>query len=310
MNYKEIEYKKYGKCLKISNDFVELITTLDVGPRIISFRRLEGENIFWEDLHEELIVSDPKMDEIFYKGVKWNSYGGHRLWKAPEDFSTYYPDDSPIDYEVVDNTVHLIQPVQIATELQMIISITLNNGHEVFVNSKLINRSKEIKKVAPWSLSMCKGPGLLIAPLPNTRTDFKPQVFYSLWNFGAPYNDPRCYYGKEYFSLKMEPNNPLAYKVGINIDSGKVMYLSDKDVLIKKFARNNEIVYPDNNVNFETYTKDLFLEIEVLGEYKTIKPNEEINLLESWVLKPFDGLISYDKDETIYKKYYNKYCND
>ena len=45
MNYSEIQYKDYGKCLKIDNGLIEAIITLDVGPRIISFSFIRGENI-------------------------------------------------------------------------------------------------------------------------------------------------------------------------------------------------------------------------------------------------------------------------
>lgn len=30
-------YKHYGKCLKITNDLLEILITVDVGPRIIYF---------------------------------------------------------------------------------------------------------------------------------------------------------------------------------------------------------------------------------------------------------------------------------
>ncbi|HEY5892237.1 MAG TPA: hypothetical protein VIT91_03305 [Chthoniobacterales bacterium] len=32
--------------MKLSNDFVEVIITLEVGPRIISYRPLQGRNVF------------------------------------------------------------------------------------------------------------------------------------------------------------------------------------------------------------------------------------------------------------------------
>ena len=112
LELKEIEYKKFGKCLQFSNGYLEIIATLEVGPRIISFKRNDGENVLWEDLNEELIIEAPEMEDIYYKGAIWNSYGGHRLWKAPEDYATYYPDQLPITYEYQDDTLYLIQDTQ------------------------------------------------------------------------------------------------------------------------------------------------------------------------------------------------------
>ena len=172
----------------------------------------------------------------------------------------------------------------------------------------MINQSNTAQKVAPWSLSMCKGPGLEIVPLPDDVTDFRPQVFYSIWNFGAPYNDERAYFGKEFFSLRMVPKNPLAFKAGFNMNKGYLLYLTGEEALVKRFKRNPDGVYPDNNVNFETYTKDLFLEIETLGELKNLEPGEDSEHYELWSLYELEDKIPEENDESKYKELINKYC--
>lgn len=305
---KELNYKKYGKCLLFTNGYLELITTLELGPRIISFKRRNGENVLWEDLNEELIIDAPELEDIYYKGAKWNSYGGHRLWKAPEDYATYYPDSRPIKHEYKENTLYLIQEIQLETELQMIISISFLEENLIKVSSRIINVANHNQTVAPWSLSMCKGPGLEIVPLPNDVTDFRPQVFYSIWNFGAPYNDERAYFGKEYFSLRMVPGNPLAFKAGFNMNHGYLLYMTGKEALVKRFERKPNAVYPDNNVNFETYTKNLFLEIETLGELKELKPREYTDHYELWSLYELEDEIPSNNDEAKYKELIEKYC--
>ena len=40
-----IEFKNYGKCVKISNGIVEAVATVDLGPRIVFFGFVGGENI-------------------------------------------------------------------------------------------------------------------------------------------------------------------------------------------------------------------------------------------------------------------------
>ncbi|XMB72860.1 hypothetical protein RJI07_02865 [Mycoplasmatota bacterium WC30] len=307
LKYEKIDYKKYGKCLRIDNGFLEVIATLELGPRIISLRRLAGENIFFEDLNDLNYVTSEQQDEIFFKGATWHSYGGHRLWKSPEDYATYYPDNDPITYHLENNKITLIQKPQIGTNLQLIFSLDFEEENLIKVSSKIKNLSNTDKKIACWSLTMCKGPGLEIVPLPNDETGFNPQRYYSLWNFGAKNNDPRAYYGDKFFSLRMEPGNPLAYKVGMKLNKGNIIYLTKEDVFVKKFKRIKNAVYSDNNVNYETYTKDLFMELESLGEYKEVKPNEELNHHEYWSLFEFNCELPEGNDEMKFQKLVNKY---
>ncbi len=308
LNCEKIDYKKYGKCLKIDNGTLEIIATLDIGPRIISFRRLGGENILFQDLNDLVSVKTKDQDEIFFKGATWHSYGGHRLWKSPENYATYYPDNDPITYQVEGNKITLVQKPQVGTNIQLVFSLEFQADNLIKVSNKIKNLSNENKKMACWSLSMCKGPGLEIIPLPNNETGFNPQRYYSLWNFGAKNNDPRAYYGDKFFSLRMEPGNPLAYKVGMKLNKGRILYLTKEDVLVKKFDRIENAVYTDNNVNYETYTKDLFMELETLGEYKEVKPNEELNHDEYWSLFPFGCELPEGDDEVKFQKLINKYC--
>lgn len=40
-----IQFKNYGKCIKLSNGVIEAVATLDLGPRIVFFGFIGGENI-------------------------------------------------------------------------------------------------------------------------------------------------------------------------------------------------------------------------------------------------------------------------
>ena len=74
-----IEYSSFAgweKNLRFSNRLVEAIITLEAGPRIISFKPLEGRSVF------KLVSEEAGKSE---EG-EWKIRGGHRLWTAPEDF--------------------------------------------------------------------------------------------------------------------------------------------------------------------------------------------------------------------------------
>lgn len=307
LEHEEIDYLNFGKCLKITSPKAEVIVTLDVGPRIISYRLLDGENIFWEDIERISYLNNQDIDKMFFKGATWYGLGGHRLWSSPESFSTYYPDNNPVEYKLKNGVFTFLQEKQIYNEVQLTLTVSFLNETEIIFEGTITNKSKIAKTCSSWSLSMCKGPGLEIVKLPINDTGFKPQRVYSLWNFGAKNNDPRAYYGENYFALRMEPGNKKAYKVGMRINAGKVLYLTGKNAYIKKFNLAENQLYPDNNVNYETYTKDLFMELETLSPLKTIKPNESVTQKEVWNLVKLEDNIPKDFNEEELRRLFIKY---
>src|SRR5437870_11070511 len=86
----KIEYKGWKNNLRLSNGDAELVVTLDVGPRIISYQLAGGKNVFKE--YEEQLGQSGEAD--------WQIRGGHRLWLAPEDLArTYAPDNGPVKHQ-------------------------------------------------------------------------------------------------------------------------------------------------------------------------------------------------------------------
>ena len=84
----KVEYQGWKNNLRLRNAEAELIITLDVGPRILSYRRTDGPNVFHE-YAKELGKSGEK---------EWMIRGGHRLWVAPEEpRRTYVLDNGPVE---------------------------------------------------------------------------------------------------------------------------------------------------------------------------------------------------------------------
>ena len=98
----KVEYKGWKNNLKLSNGTVELIATLDVGPRVIRYAFVGGDNVLKE-----------YADQLGKSGEKdWQIRGGHRLWHAPEaQPHTYFPDNAPVDFkDLGGGAVRLIAP--------------------------------------------------------------------------------------------------------------------------------------------------------------------------------------------------------
>src|SRR5437899_4233208 len=99
----KIEYKGWRNCYRVSNGEVELIVTTDVGPRVIRFGFVGGQNLF-KEFKAQLGKTG---------GEQWRSYGGHRLWHAPEaPTRTYFPDNVPVKYTWDGKTLKLTQPIE------------------------------------------------------------------------------------------------------------------------------------------------------------------------------------------------------
>lgn len=297
MEIKEINYKNYGKCVEISNGTVKLIVTVDIGPRIINYSFIDGENIMWEDLERK--VTNKGVAETF--GSPWYIYGGHRLWTSPEAFPrSYYADNHPVEYEINGNSVRFIQEIQKENGYQCEFTVTLSeDGTDVKVNHKVTNRSLWDIKLAPWGLTVLSQGGVEIVPQPTVDTGLLGNRLLALWPY-TKLGDSRVSWGEKYIVLRQDTSVDSAFKFGINSEHGFAMYFNHGDVFVKKFDLKEDGDYPDGGMSFETYTCSDFLEMESLGELKTIAPGEFAEHCEYWSMFKGDAPTAFD-DETIDK---------
>ncbi|MHC5540282.1 hypothetical protein ACYOEI_18840, partial [Singulisphaera rosea] len=154
----KVEYRGWKNNLKLDNGEVELIVTLDVGPRIISYRLNGGKNVF-KEYPEGLGKSDES---------EWMIRGGHRLWYAPEDPArTYALDNKPVSYsELAPGVVRFIPPADTEFGLQKEIDIHLaSKGTGVTVVQRIKNIGTAETELAAWSLSVMAPGGVEVIPL-------------------------------------------------------------------------------------------------------------------------------------------------
>ena len=87
------------QAFRLSNDLVELIAVISVGPRILHFGLAGCENELYLD-PQDLGKSG---------GEEYRFYGGHRLWHAPEAIPrTSVPDNRPVQVEEAGGALRLI----------------------------------------------------------------------------------------------------------------------------------------------------------------------------------------------------------
>ncbi len=289
----EVEYKGWKHNLRISNGDAELIVTLDVGPRIISYKLTGGKNVF-KEFEDQLGKSGEK---------DWQIRGGTRLWVGPEDVTrTYFPDNGPVKYSEApqtkerDGATILFTPAPeqeygIQKELEVELA---SKGSAVHLAYHITNTAKTATDLAPWLPSVMAPGGVEIIPLPahhphpgpvkpeTKPSDYGPSLTMILWPY-FDFTDSRWSFGSKYITLRQDAKKGPT-KLGFGHRLGWVGYLNGGTLFVKRFGYQEGANYPDNGCNYETFTKQEFLEMESLGPVVTLKWGEKATLEENWEL--------------------------
>lgn len=280
-----VERLNLPNCLRISNGEIELILTTDVGPRIIGYSFVGGENVLGE--HPQAAVETAL--------GTFKPYGGHRLWIAPENMpNSYAPDNQPVEYfyNQTENSARLVQPIEPVTKTQKEIIIKLDEtGSGVSINHRIRNRGAETIELAAWALTIMRGGG--ICEIPNEPfaayggDTLLPVRNLSLWSY-TDFTDSRWQFDKNFIRLKTDSAKLDPQKIGVLNKPGWAAYLVGNLRFIKRFAYVEGAVYPDMNSNTELYTAGDFIEIESLAPLCKLAPGEAIEHLERWELTAVD----------------------
>lgn len=295
----QIEYKNFGKCLMLENEVCELIVTIDVGPRIISYKLKGCLNVMKEDFERSFINDSDELKAYFGEDKTWYIYGGHRLWSSPERFpQSYIPDNNAVPYEIKGNSVFLKPLVSITGE-QFSMKITLDEKtSKVSIFHSIANTLDENMTLSPWALTVLAQGGVEVFPLNNKDTGLLSNRRNVLWAY-SDINDSRFFMTNKYVTLKQDKNADTKFKIGTNNEDGWGAYHVNEQIFIKRFSYNDDENYPDYGCNFETFTNADFLECESLGGLKTLEKGDIVQLLENWELVACDEDWDYKNEESI-----------
>ncbi|HEX8550790.1 MAG TPA: hypothetical protein VF681_04470 [Abditibacteriaceae bacterium] len=301
MNTQEIEYGGWKRNLRLSNDEIELVVTLEVGPRIIHLAPLNGENLFY--------VFPGQLGKT--GEAEWQNRGGHRLWIAPEsnedDPFTYFPDNAPVEYEVSGNSVRFWSPPELNNTRQKEIEISLD-GVNVQVTHRVKNIGTESMMLAPWALSVMAPGGVAVVPQPPLGShpeNLAPNRTLIVWPF-TDMTDPRLHFGSKFWTMAQDSTRgpvKLGLNHGAGIDgtgtSGWVAYVLNGVAFVKTIERDPNATYPDGNSNCELFTNKLMLEVESLGPLTTLAAGAQVEHRESWRIVPNIAAFSRNDDASI-----------
>jgi hypothetical protein len=281
MAFKYSSFAGWEKNLKLFNDSVEVIITLEVGPRIISYRPLEGRSVF-KLVDEEAGKSNEE---------GWKIRGGHRLWIAPEDFGkkdglTYAPDNSQVEHAIDDEfTVRVSQLIEDPAKIHREMVITLERtGSKVTVEHRITNKTGAALEIAPWAVSVMAPGGYAVIPQPPSGThpqDYVPNRAIIAWPF-TDLTDERLRIGRRLMRLRQANRPPL--KFGLRHTEGWAAYVLGDHLFIKSVPFIEGEIYPDLGSNFVAFKNSELLELETFGPLKRISSGETIVHKESWVV--------------------------
>jgi hypothetical protein len=282
-----VEYRGWKNNLRLSNGDVELIVTLDVGPRVICYRLPGGFNVM-KNYDEQMGRSGE---------AEWQIRGGHRFWLAPEDLTrTYFPDNRPVKYEPIGpESARITPPPETEYGVQKVMELKLApKGTRVDVTLRVTNTGTTATELAPWGPTVLAPGGMEIIPLPKksphpghpknakSPADYAPDQEMILWPY-FDFTDRRWMFGSRYIFLRQDVTKGPT-KIGLAHRMGWVAYLNSGVLFVKRFDYREGAVYPDMGTRYQTFTYQEMLEMETVGELVTLRPDQSAELTESWEL--------------------------
>jgi len=278
VNVTKTEYKGWHNCYRVSNGEVELIVTGDVGPRVIRFGFVGGQNLFKE-----------YADQMGKTGEeKFQLRGGSRVWKAPEDpIATWAPDNVAVEIIPTANGLIARAPVEPLSSLQKEIEVSMAaSGTDVTVKHRITNRSLYTLEFSPWTLTMMAPGGVAISGFPprgkhpiNLEAT-NPLVMWAYTDLA----DKRLRFTRKYLLLRQDPGISEAEKLGTFNPDTWAAYLLNGEAFVKRTQADASKTYPDFGCSFETFTNNEFLEIETLGPMTKVAPGKSVEHVEHWSL--------------------------
>ena len=311
-------YKRYGRCVKLENDAVELLITLDLGPRIIYYAAKGGENLFFNDEEDQVVDRSPFFKELFGEEAEYHFYGGHRMWLAPQyQIHTESPDNDPVLLEEIKNGVKLTCPEAKVIGFISAMTVVLDEEKpEIEVTCEFTNTFEEKKRNAVWQVTQCAPGGVGFFPFMRPFRMRKPFSELTLADFSKPIlpsgslvmflgslGDQRLGLDDRYITLRHSAERKRPIKIGSADTEGWAMYANKGYLLKMSFTHDTEKDYTDFGSSLEAYTSHQFTEIEVLGPIEDWGKGETISMTEKIAILPLKAEIPDLSDREAVAKF-------
>lgn len=263
-------FEGYEHCFELTSGGRKMVITADFGPRIIYFGLDKGTNILYFN-------NKPPEDKTV-----WYSYGGHRIWTAPESFDTYFPDNQECRVHAGKDTIS-ISGYDTHLKLEKTLTVTAEEDR-FFVTNTIMNTGKMLVNGAIWAITCIDTRCKPFFPW-GTEGGWQMSkiIYWQNWCSSQTSDIFSSQYvkTKDYFII--EPTGEMG-KVGTAGHQGWIGAAFEDTVFIKRFDRLPTNDYPDDNCAIECYTGKDFLELETLSPNMVFMPGVPVSHTEEWIL--------------------------
>jgi hypothetical protein len=251
----------------LQNDHLRLEYLTQAGPRIV--------RLFLQGHEDNLLGEFPEIGWDL-PGGRFQIFGGHRLWAAPETPGVSYGLTVNETASGVDLTFDpgpdpgLVMNVQVSL---------IPNRAAVTVAQAVTNRFDHPMRIAPWGITVFPLGGRAYLPCPPSGKDLLPDRSLVLWPY-VRWDDARLQFGPDAIVIDAAAGLPPV-KVGTFTPSGCCAYLRNDILFVKRFGAGPG-EYPDRGCNAEVFCSDRLIEIESLAPLAEVPPGGTVRSTETW----------------------------
>ncbi|MBL9215906.1 MAG: hypothetical protein JNG83_10565 [Opitutaceae bacterium] len=236
----------------------ELLVGVSTGPRILSLRRGDGDNVLYRDT-TDFGVGD------------WRLYGGHRFTVAPEEDRSYVPDNARCGVEVADGELRVAAPAGPDGTRRHLVIRAAEDGAGFDLRHVLVNGGREPWQGALWAITCVPHAAQVVAPRGPTPLRFWPGIEAVAWQLAPGY-------------VALTPNRARG-KIGWYSQAGWLASLQrEATLVIHSPDIPPEADCVDGGCNVELFTCSDYVELETLGGRVTLPPGGHTEHRQRWRL--------------------------
>lgn len=214
---------------------------------------------------------------------RYELFGGHRLWFAPEDPNLVaVPNSTGLRLTENERGIELEGPPEPATGLVRAITIELDaDTPAIELCHRLVNHGSRPIALAPWSITQLPLGGTAILPQPQVGDGplVNPDRLLVLWPYSS-WDDSRLVLSDDEVRVRGFAGDRL--KIGTFVQAGRVSYSRDGATLVSRFTPQRGTAHADLGSNVEVFVGDRYIEVEVLGPLATLDPGDGVDLALRW----------------------------
>lgn len=272
----EVRQEEQGRILWLTDGKTEVAVALDYGIRVVHLSVAGMENLLYRQ--------GADCSDGFRTESGWRLYGGHRFWLAPESKQSYCPDNQPVQWELFEDGVWLLQPEDSWQHTEKLLRLTFLADGGIRLTHGVKNLANAPLEAALWSITTFQKGGTAYAPLlppqPPEGLNTRVMVF---WNNTDPGDSRISFTGNRITGRYMDI--PDYFKMGAYIARGTASFENLGQRFTMSFDAVDNACYPDKGCNFELYMNRYFTELESLGQVIQLPPGAHTTHEEIWHLE-------------------------